>query len=164
VSLHGLYSYFALVDGLRRAPTSFSDLVYHSQIAYQFIPSDGQPRLVKFRLVPGRPCTQTGLLGETEDQLHPWDTKRPASETRSRYYLRKEFVQRMEGLDAVRYVLQIQISESLDETLWNPQQVRHFTASLSKLFTQNHCDMQHWHTLTAVLRSTQPSTLREMVE
>jgi len=70
----------------------------------------------------------------------------------------------MEGLDAVRYVLQIQISESLDETLWNPQQVRHFTASLSKLFTQNHCHMQHWHTLTAVLRSTQPSTVREMVE
>ena len=116
-------SYFALVDGLRRAPTSFSDLVYHSQFAYQFIPTDGQPRLVKFRLVPGTPCTRTGLLSETEDQLHPWDTKRPTTETRSRYYLRKEFVQRMEGLDAIRYVLQIQIAESLDEALWNPQLV-----------------------------------------
>jgi len=116
-------SYFALVDGLRRAPTSFSDLVYHSQITYQFIPNDGQPRLVKFRLVPGRPCTQTGLLSETEDQLHPWDSKRPSSETRSRYYLRKEFVQCMEGLDAISYLLQIQISETLDEALWNPQLV-----------------------------------------
>jgi len=111
------------VDGLRRAPTSFSDLVYYSQITYQFIPSDGQPRLVKFRLVPGLPCTQTGLLSETEDQLHPWETKRPVTETRSRYYLRKEFVQRMEGLDAIRYVLQIQIADSLDEALWNPQLV-----------------------------------------
>jgi len=120
-------SYFALVDGLRRAPSSFADLVYHSQIVYQFTPSDGQPRLVKFRLVPGRPCTQTGLLSETEDQLHPWDTKRPSTETRSRYYLRKEFVQRMEGLDAIRYVLQIQISDCLDEALWNPQLVRGLT-------------------------------------
>jgi len=119
-----------MVDGLRRAPNSFSELVYHSQITYLFIPNDGQPRLVKFRLVPGRPCTQTGLLSETEDQLHPWETKRPATETRSRYYLRKEFVQCMEGLDAVRYVLQIQISDSVDEALWNPQQVYyHWRAS-----------------------------------
>ena len=117
-------SYFALVDGLRRAPDSFSELVYHSQITYQFIPTDGQPRLVKFRLVPGRSCTQTGLLSETQDQLHPWDTKRLASETRSRYYLRKEFVQCMEGLDAIRYILQIQIADSLDEAFWNPQLVR----------------------------------------
>ena len=108
---------------MRRAPSSFSDLVYHSQITYQFIPNDGQPRLARFRLVPGTPCIQTGLLSETEDQLHPWDTKRPADETRSRYYLRKEFVQRMEGLDAIRYILQIQISESLDDALWNPQLV-----------------------------------------
>jgi len=87
------------------------------------MPTDGQLRLVKFRLVPGRPCTQTGLLSETEDQLHPWDTKRPASDTSSRYYLRKEFVQRMEGLNAIRYVLQIQISDLVDEALWNPQLV-----------------------------------------
>ena len=120
---------------MRRAPSSFSDLVYHSQITYQFIPTDAQPRLVRFRLVPGHPCIQTGLLSETEDQLHPWDTKRPGSETRSRYYLRKEFVQRMEGLDTIRYILQIQISESLDEALWNPQLVLCPLLPLSTLLT-----------------------------
>jgi len=112
------------VDGLRRAPSSFADLVYHSQIVYQFTPGDGRARLVKFRLVPGRPCTQTGLLGEATDQRRPWETKRAPDEARTRYYLRKEFVQRMEGLDAVRYVLQMQINDSVDDAFWNPQLVR----------------------------------------
>jgi arachidonate 5-lipoxygenase len=119
-----VFSYFALVDGLRRAPDSYSDQVYHSQITYHFVPSDGQPRLVKFRMVPGRQCVQTGLLSETgEDQMKPWETARRPGDKRSRCYLRNEFMQRMEGFDAIRYVLQIQISTSLDEALWNPQLV-----------------------------------------
>jgi len=65
----------------------------------------------------------SGVLVLLSLQVHPWDTKRPAEETRSRYYLRKEFVQRMEGLDAVSYILQIQISDALDDALWNPQLV-----------------------------------------
>lgn len=116
-------SYFALVDGLRRAPDSYSDQVYHSQIAYLFTPFDGRPRLAKFRLVPGRRCSQTGLLSDIDDQLRPWETWRRRTDLRGRSYLRHEFVQRMEGFDAVRYVLQIQLSSDVSEPMWNPQLV-----------------------------------------
>ena len=113
-----------MVDSMRRAPTSYADLTYHSQIVYQFIPKDAgrPPLLVKFRLVPGRPSQQSGLLEEHE-QEHPWDTKRRASDNRSRYYLRNEFMQRMEGFEAIRYVLQMQTAPGGDDAFWNPQMV-----------------------------------------
>jgi len=108
------FFYFAFVDGLRRAPASYADLVYHSQIAYLFIPKDGQSRLVKFRLVPGvarasssasmttaseqtmSEFVESGRLDDAE-QERPWFCARSQRETRHRYYLRHEFMRRMEG-------------------------------------------------------------------
>jgi len=45
-------SYEALIDGLRQGPSSFASLVYHSQLAYDFLAMDGRPRAVRFRLIP----------------------------------------------------------------------------------------------------------------
>jgi len=42
-----LCSYEALVDGLRQGPSSFADLVYHSQLAYEFRPVDDRPRAAR---------------------------------------------------------------------------------------------------------------------
>ena len=116
-------SYFAFVDAMRRAPASFADLTYHSQITYLFIPKDEVHRLVRFRLVPGIQCRNESGLLDDEEQEHPWQRSRLATDTRSRYYLRNEFMQRMEGFNAIRYQLQIQISSDLDYELWNPQLV-----------------------------------------
>ena len=94
--------------------------------------------MVKFRLVPGlsstdettsaeeataaRLAAEPGRLSEAE-QLQPWLTARRAGDARSRYYLRHEFQRRMEGFEAIRYTLQIQIASGVDESRWNPQTI-----------------------------------------
>ena len=124
-------SYFALIDGLRKAPRSFAALTYHSQIVYKFIPRDGRPRLVKFRLIP-QECQksavdqvvdnwfESGLLS-SEDQRDPWQNDRNLYDNRPPKYLRTEFLKRLEK-SSVHYLLQMQMAD-LEDLYWNPQQV-----------------------------------------
>lgn len=127
-----MHSYFALIDGLRKAPKSFSSLIYHSQIAYKFIARDGKVRLVKFRLVP-QECNilnsnqshdnsyvESGLLS-VADQREPWFNDRNLLDNRPPKYLRTEFLKRLET-GSVQYLLQMQIADH-EEPYWNPQQV-----------------------------------------
>ena len=97
----------AAVDGLRRAPESFSTLRYHSQICFHFHARDGVRRYARYRLAPADGAPETGLP-DIEDQLNPWNQERRNGETRAAAYLRDEFRARI-AVGPVRYRLQIQL-------------------------------------------------------
>ncbi|XP_068704039.1 allene oxide synthase-lipoxygenase protein-like [Montipora foliosa] len=95
----------ANIEGLRRAPKSFFDQRYYSEIIFDFKAFDGVKRYVRFRLIPADGAPETGLLSE-EDQRNVWDQKRLPTETRGKNYLREEFRKRLyEG--SVKYKLQL---------------------------------------------------------
>jgi len=126
----------ALVDGLRQGPSSFASLVYHSQLAYEFVPLDGRPRAVRFRLIPRRhdDCDAAGDddAGSTEsgrlDASEQDDVAvcgRRHGDSRPVDYLRQEFIDRLQRDEPVSYQLQMQINDSRDRPhVWNPQLVR----------------------------------------
>ena len=64
-------SLFTNIDGLRRAPASYADMVYYSQVAFDYKAKDGVPRYVKFRLINSEGRPETGLLTE-EEQRKVW--------------------------------------------------------------------------------------------
>ena len=74
------------MDSLRRAPQSFADLKYYSQVPYKLIPKSDKPRLARFRLVPDGLCEESGLL-EYSEQHTPWEFQRNTSETRGEWSL-----------------------------------------------------------------------------
>ena len=133
-------SYEALVDGLRQGPSSFASLVYHSQIAYEFVPKDGRPRAVRFRLIPhrhdgdgddddddddGDGCSESGML-DANQQDDVSTSARRRGDTRPVDYLRQEFTERLQRDEPVTYQLQIQINDSPNRpAIWNPQLVRY---------------------------------------
>ena len=59
------------IDGLRRAPDSFYDQRYYSEIILDFKAFDRVKRYVRFRLIPSDGTLETGLLTE-DDQRKPW--------------------------------------------------------------------------------------------
>lgn len=133
--LKPMCSYFSLVDGLRRAPSSFAHLVYHSQMPYQFTPRGGsENRAVRFRLIPGgggsaaeeedeATASESGLADDG-DQEKPWEAKeRRANERRDPFYLRTEFIKRLRRDEPIRYILQMQLAPATDHAMWNPQKV-----------------------------------------
>lgn len=116
------FSWFSLADGLRRAPSSFADLVYYSQIPYKFIPFDEKPRLIKFRLVPAEPCRETGRLDDME-QAVVWEMERRVSDNNTKFYLRNEYMRRLERDEPIKYVIQAQMTNCENPEDWNPQKV-----------------------------------------
>jgi len=132
-------SYDALVDGLRQGPSSFTSLVYHSQLAYEFIPTDGRRRAVRFRLIPrnrhdshgeergcdSRGDCESGML-DASQQGDVSIAGRRNDDTRPVDYLRQEFIDRLQRDEPITYQLQIQINASPDRpAIWNPQLVRY---------------------------------------
>lgn len=69
--LNTLISLAANIDGLRRAPKSFVDQRYYSEVILAFKAFDGVARYVRFRLIPADDRPETGLLSE-EDQRNVW--------------------------------------------------------------------------------------------
>jgi len=139
-----LCSYEALVDGLRQGPSSFANLIYHSQVAYEFLPQDGRPRAARFRLIPRRDddvddvnggdeggCNESGTLSDS--QQHDVATcGRRRGDSRPVDYLRQEFIDRLQRDEPVTYQLQIQLNNRPDmPCVWNPQLVRSTHYSLS---------------------------------
>ncbi|ELU07246.1 hypothetical protein CAPTEDRAFT_169085 [Capitella teleta] len=114
--------WFALADGLRKSPGSFADLIYYSQIPYKFIPFDEKPRLMKFRLIPAEPCRESGRLDENE-QAEVWNHGRRACDNNTKFYLRNEYMRRLERDDPIKYVIQAQMIYSEDVCDWNPQKI-----------------------------------------
>src|SRR5688572_23108417 len=67
------------VDGLRRAPSSYTALRYHSQIIYRFSARDHHPRYCRYRLIGAG--SEEGIP-DTRDRTHPLDQARRPGQTR----------------------------------------------------------------------------------
>ncbi|CAH1245138.1 ALOX5 [Branchiostoma lanceolatum] len=100
-------NYYILVDGLRRAPDSYFQLVYSSQTCFTFAAKDNVPRYVKFRMIPTNKDPESGLLN-LEEQRQAWNTARLPDEERPQNYLRLEYVERLMK-SSVMYRLQLQL-------------------------------------------------------
>jgi hypothetical protein len=126
------YFFFALVDGSRRSPSSYCSLSYYTQFAYLFKPKTGQPIVARFRLVPCddnyNQADEPGLL-DSHEQVKPWVTKRRTAETRSAYYLRNEYIERLHQDEPIKYHIQIQFAGLQQATPWNPQAIWNETDS-----------------------------------
>lgn len=97
----------AAKDGIRKDPSSFAELHYHSQVAQYFVGKDGVTRYVKFRLIPFDDVPETGLI--PPEQLEDlWVEVRDPGETRSPSYLKKEYGERV-ARGPVKYRLQLQL-------------------------------------------------------
>lgn len=56
------------IDGLRRAPDSFHDQRYYSEVILGFSAEDRVERYARFRLIPDDGSPETGLLSEDEQR------------------------------------------------------------------------------------------------
>ena len=94
-------------EGIRKYPSSFSQLYYYSQCSQLFLGKDGVRRYVKFRMIPEDRGEETGLVprGELENR---WVETVAPGETRSPNYLKLEFASRVRR-SPVRYHLQLQL-------------------------------------------------------
>lgn len=59
------------LDGLRRAPNSFYDQLYYTELILGFKAFDDIERYARFRLIAADGCMETGLLSE-DDQRNVW--------------------------------------------------------------------------------------------
>lgn len=94
-------------DGIRKLPSSFAELRYHTQTVQYFIGVDGVQRHVKFRLIPFEDIPETGILPPAE-LADFWSEKRDPRETRGRSYLKQEYAARL-AKGPVKYRLQLQL-------------------------------------------------------
>lgn len=103
--------YVGSLDPLRRNPTTFAQMYYHSQIPFTFKAKDGRPRYVNFRLIPQDRGPETGLLQpeDAPDWAWCWEGIRPG-ETLSPNYLKQELSQRL-ARGPIRFHLQIQFHD-----------------------------------------------------
>jgi arachidonate 5-lipoxygenase len=82
------------VAGMRRAPESFSDLRYYSQIIRGWETPDRRRYLVRYRLVPDAEVPESGLPN-AEDCSHVWQRARLKTDHRTSDYLRRELRERV---------------------------------------------------------------------
>ncbi len=94
-------------EGIRRYPSTFAQMYYHTQTVQFFIGNDGVKRYAKFRLAPANLGPETGLIPMAELANRWVETAKPG-ETLSQNYLKEEYAARI-AAGPVRYVLQIQI-------------------------------------------------------
>jgi catalase len=95
--------------GLRRAPSSFNRLRYHSQLAFRFHANDGKMRYARFRLMPGDDAPEEGIPSAA-DLATSWIQDRHIGEARDFGYLRDELKARVAKGHA-RYTLAMQTYE-----------------------------------------------------
>jgi catalase len=108
--------------GLRRTPSSFSKMRYHSQIIYVFNADDGLRRFARFRLTPDDDAPEEGI--PTREELEtPWEQERLKGETRDFGYLRDEFQARCASAEGARYRLEVQIWQPPDENQFDVKQL-----------------------------------------
>ena len=97
----------AAKEGIRKSPSSFADLKYHSQCTQAFTGKDGVRRYCRFRLIPDPEVPETGLM-RPEELENLWVEVVAPGETRSPHYLKREFAERL-ARGPVRYRLQMQL-------------------------------------------------------
>ncbi|MGB3693094.1 MAG: hypothetical protein WBG70_21595 [Spirulinaceae cyanobacterium] len=94
---------------LRRAPESFTQVYYHSQLVNYFKAEDGKIRYVKYRLIPENRGKESGLQSE-EDAQTPWLQKRYPQEKKRQDYLSLEYIERA-SKEPIIYHLQLRLHE-----------------------------------------------------
>lgn len=94
-------------DGIRKYPSTFAQMYYHTQTAQLFLGKDGVRRYVKFRLIPEDRGPETGVIPPSELE-HRWVETPAPGETRSQNYLKAEYAERI-GRGPIRYHLQLQL-------------------------------------------------------
>ncbi|MGH8309222.1 MAG: catalase [Steroidobacteraceae bacterium] len=112
----------AQLSTLVRAPNSFAELTYHSQMVFRFVGIDGIERACRYRMKPIG-VSGTHSLSEA-DRREPWNRKRLPEEMRSESYLREELRARIVR-SAIEFSLEIQ-TRALPET----REIDAFKASL----------------------------------
>jgi arachidonate 5-lipoxygenase len=101
--------YYNAVEGVRRAPTSYSHLSYYSQVSLQLTDKSGDCHYVRFRLCPDDPEEPESGLPDAEDQKTPWNSESARKgDSRPPDYLKKEYKDKLDN-GCVKYHLQIQI-------------------------------------------------------
>jgi hypothetical protein len=98
-------------DGVRRNPSSFTRLYYHSGFAIHFRARDGHKRYAKFRLIPADRGPESGLPGRSDlDEVWKTEARLPG-DTRPDDYLRQEWAERV-NREGANYLLQLQLYEA----------------------------------------------------
>ncbi len=82
------------IAGLRRAPNSFAELKYYSQLVRHWVDLEGVRHLVRYRVIPDIGIEESGLPSD-EDAAQIWERGRLPQETRAKNYLRSEIKQRV---------------------------------------------------------------------
>jgi len=101
-------------EGLRRNPTSFSNLHYYSQTPFWYIASDQVKRYVKYRVIPASDVPETGILDAYDRTIPPENQRTLPGETRTRNYLKEEYAQQIkEG--PITYKVQLQLQTAADD-------------------------------------------------
>ncbi|ESO01912.1 hypothetical protein HELRODRAFT_66358, partial [Helobdella robusta] len=121
------YVYRALVDSIRRGPSSFADLTYYSQLCYRVTMPNKKKQLVKFRLIPVHAAAkydevlESGML-TVEEQNAPWLVLAADEDERNDNYLRQEFKTRLWRDEPVTFYMDVQMGpQSRDFDHVNPQ-------------------------------------------
>ena len=104
--------YVSWIESVREAPTSFADLVYHSQVVFPYEGCDGRLRYCRYRLRRPDLTRESGLPDEARQRV-VWTMQRNPEDDRPLDYLREEFVARV-GAGKLTYMLQIQVREPAD--------------------------------------------------
>ena len=101
-------------SGMRRNPTSFSNLHFYSQTPLNYVGSDKVKRYAKYRVIPFDDVPETGLLDDY-DLANPSENQRILpGEERSRNYLKEEYRKRIAS-GPIKYKLQIQLHTAADD-------------------------------------------------
>ncbi len=100
--------------GMRRNPTSFTNLKYYSQTPYIYEAEDKVPRYIKYRTIPAEDVSETGLLDEYDMKMPTENQRILPGEKRIRNYLKEEYVERLQNR-AIKYKLQVQLHEASDD-------------------------------------------------
>lgn len=101
-------------SGMRRNPTSFSNLRYHCQTPFLYRAADQVPRYVKYRVIPAEDVPESGILDAYDRTIPPENQRMLPGETRTRNYLKEEYARRLRQ-GPVRYKLQIQLHTASDD-------------------------------------------------
>ncbi|MDX1647167.1 MAG: hypothetical protein R3304_08475 [Longimicrobiales bacterium] len=100
--------------GMRRDPTSFTNLEYYAQTPYLWTGEDEVQRYARYRCVPHPHVPESGKLDPTDMSDPSEDQRIRPGETRSRNYLKEEYQRRIPEKPA-RYMLQVQLHTAQDD-------------------------------------------------
>ncbi|XP_062505950.1 allene oxide synthase-lipoxygenase protein-like isoform X2 [Corticium candelabrum] len=100
--------YYNAIQSIRRAPTSYSDMIYHSQVTMELKDKEDKTHHVRFRLIPADYTGSESGLPDAEDQKEPWKFAARPTDSRPSDYLRQDYTNKLNA-GSVKYLLQIQL-------------------------------------------------------